>query len=227
MRCSTSTSSLQQQSLPSGCTRFGGVESHVAVLPAFEYVPGPDVNNEPKEDGMCLQTFSEIMSWVTQIGCASEAVVHFITSEGIESISDLRFFFTSAHTNSCGLARAVIAANRAWQAPVQTYPVLCLPPPAKQTRPPRIKPVHDQGHDERCRHLAAEQAIALSWSWAPDAGLGKNLPADPVVQARRQVSAVQRIAKFEAQGIRAAVVTWQRWTDFCMGIQFSRWKVPT
>ena len=114
-------------------------------------------------------------------------------------------------------ARPSSASSSGLQAPA---------PKATATRPrkpfhvwsgaaPKPRPVVTVTRDQEARLAAARQAVDLSWSWAPIAGLKKiaTTPSE-VVLTRLHESQVRRISRFEAATILRTLTTWTKWVSY-------------
>ena len=163
----------------------------------------------------------------------------FAAQERIEYIEDLAFFFrdeeeAEAQGLSEAWSRAKLLASggeSAWHA-VQSaeeaevrkchaqsqagdMPKSPVPVAAPRSGIPKIarpRPRTEPGPEDARRIVAAQEAVSLSLTWAPDAGLGAGLLPERAKKLGEPGSpAVARISRFEPRTVQAAVKSWKRW----------------
>ena len=173
-------------------------------------------------------------------GCTKESlelVADFCTYEGIESVQDLRGFFTTfeaakergvtvAQAWACSLQEPAydMEARRAVVEVAHSKPAggalaIVLRKVAIKLRravaPKKHQMPPEEGQASADRIAAARQAVELSMSWAPGAGLAKG-QVNPDIIASRADRCTKRLARFDCRTIRAAVLAWakyQSWGD--------------
>ena len=69
--------------------------------------------------------------------------------------------------------------------------------------------------DEDVRRKAAKEAVSLSYSWRPKAGLFKGLEGGEPEVAMIREAAIDRISRFEVRCVSAAMRAWSAWQDAC------------
>ena len=191
-----------------------------------------------------LNSITPILHWLIREKWDHPEVVQFVEQGMLEQVSDLQFFFTKARPPSdpnvhkawlasCDFAHEghallldVVLAMSARES-TGSLPCRTMPKATKHRKPkPPTKALDiSQGADDKLRMLIASQAVALSWSWAPFGGLAVGLPPATEVHARRQQAATKRIAVFEPRTVRACIVTWIKWKDWCAKLNIIAYEV--
>ena len=186
----------------------------------------------------------QALQFLEDSGLDTPQVAQYIKEEGVEFIDDLAHCFRpSKHVIAEApfmLEAWLKAASRkteAWKRTTDYAQALrelkgsssairnaCLPLArgsgarreisTKAVRPKPGGTVDSLNKDTVSRNVAAREAIKLSLSWAPRAGVARGLEKDdPLVEMVEQVN-VERIAKFEARGVWLALKEWGAWTSF-------------
>jgi hypothetical protein len=171
-----------------------------------------------------------VIAWLSAAQLLTDKVHDFIMEMEIETMSDLGFFFTESNppTEPCILRAWKVAKDMPHNGHIalvemlqalRPKPLPPLPMPKQNSRNTKVKPptvckVMTMTQDTKNRLAMAEQAVALSWSWAPNYGLAKNLPPSDEVQLRRRNACIMRIGKFEPRAVRAAVLMWMKWVQY-------------
>ena len=183
------------------------------------------------------------MQLLEDCGLDTPQVAQWLEQEGVEYIDDLAHCFRSAKhvmeecpfmleawlkaasrktdawrrtTDYAQAMRALQGASTAISSACSATPGngLQRKGPAKAVRPKAGAPINAVSKDAAARTRAAKEAVRLSLSWAPRAGLARGLEKDdPLLSIVEQVQ-VERLAKFEAKGVWLALKEWGAWQAF-------------
>ena len=172
------------------------------------------------------------------VGLWAQPLVQWVEAEGLETVDDLRCYFSSQEAADeagpmVGFAWSLccdkLASDRSLR--VIQCRLECaeearrmgrassrpsLPAPRRTGKPRKQPAVVDPGSDLAARRKSAALAVQLSFSWRPNWGLAARAGKLPpkLLDAWRE-QCIQDIAIYEASVINQAVRAWCDWGAYC------------